>query len=366
MARRSDSYRDDQWDDQWDDRRDNRRDDRRNDYRDDRRYTRRDDRRYTRRDDRWDDEDDLWNEDPRDRRTGAPKKKSAAGTFLLTLLLVIAVGVFAFSGYKLFGFYMAYKAGSDEYSELNKDFASEEKTSEKTPQTDGPSALTDVTQLENPDTLPKLIENAVHETATENQETKSLPTLVNPVDFTQLQAINPDVIGWIRVGAVNVSYPVARAEDNDYYLHRTFRKVDNFAGCIFENCDNSPYFTDQNTIIYGHNMKNGTMFGQLRKFAEQETLDKNPYFWIFTPNFIYQYRIFSSSIVGTTGDPYSIRFTVEDYQKFINDAFARSEINCGNVSVTPSDRVVTLSTCTGDSSTRRIVQGVLEQIYIAK
>jgi len=352
MARRRDSYRDDQWDD--------RRDSRRNDYRDNRQDYRRND--------RWDDEDDLWNEDPRDRRAGAPKKKSAAGTFLLTLLLVVAVGVFAFSGYKLLGFYKDYKAGSDEYKELNKDFASEEKekTSEKTPQTNGPSTLTDVTQLENPDTLPKLIENAVHETATENQETKSLPTLVNPVDFTQLQAINPDVIGWIRVGAVNVSYPVARAQDNDYYLHRTFRKVDNFAGCIFENCDNSPYFTDQNTIIYGHNMKNGTMFGQLRKFSEQETLDKNPYFWIFTPNFIYQYRIFSSSIVGTTGDPYSIRFTVEDYQKFINDAFARSEINCGNVSVTPSDRVVTLSTCTGDSSTRRILQGVLEQIYIAK
>ena len=346
MARGRDSYRDDQWDDrrddQWDDRRNNRRNN------------------------RWDDEDDLWEDDPRGRRADAPKKKSAAGTFLLTLLLVVAVGVFAFSGHKLIGFYRAYKAGSDEYKELNKDFASEEKISEKTPQTDGPSALTDVTLLENPDTLPKLIENAVHETATENQETKSLPTLVNPVDFTELQAINPDVIGWIRVGAVNVSYPVARAEDNDFYLHRTFRKVDNFAGCIFENCDNSPHFTDQNTIIYGHNMKNGTMFGQLRKFSEQETLDKNPYFWIFTPNFIYQYRIFSSSIVGTTGDPYSIRFAQEDYQKFINDAFARSEIACGNVSVTTSDRVVTLSTCTGDSSTRRILQGVLQQVYIAK
>ena len=141
MARRRDSYRDDQWDDQWDDRRDSRR----NDYRDNRQDYRRND--------RWDDEDDLWNEDPRDRRTGAPKKKSAAGTFLLTLLLVIAVGVFAFSGYKLLGFYMDYKAGSDEYSELNKDFASEEKTSEKTPQTDGPSALTDVTQSRTPNDL---------------------------------------------------------------------------------------------------------------------------------------------------------------------------------------------------------------------
>ena len=113
-------------------------------------------------------------------------------------------------------------------------------------------------------------------------------------------------------------------------------------------------------------MKNGSMFGQLRKFAEQETLDKNPYFWIFTPNFIYQYRIFSSAVVGTTGDPYTTRFSKEDFQRFINDSAARSEINCGDVTVTTSDRIVTLSTCTGDSSTRRILQGVLEQVYIAK
>lgn len=318
------------------------------------------------RDDRWDREDDLWEEDPGYRRGRAPKRRSGFGTFLLTLLLVVAVGVFAFSGYKLIGYYLAYKAGSDEYSELNKNFVEEEKTSEKTPETSGPATLTDVTQLENPDTLPKVLENALRETATENEETKSLPTLVNPVDFTHLQAINPEVIGWIRVGAINVSYPVAQAKDNDFYLHRTFRKVDNFAGCIFENCDNSPYFTDQNTVIYGHNMKNGTMFGQLRKFTEQETIDKNPYFWMFTPNFIYQYRIFSCSVVGATGDPYMVRFSQEEYQKFINDSIARSEINCGNVSVTTSDRVMTLSTCTGDSSTRRILQGVLEQVYIAK
>lgn len=309
--------------------------------------------------DRWE-EDDLWEDEP------APKKKSGVGTFLLTLLLVVAVGVFAYSGYRLFGYYMAYKAGSDEYSKLNEDFLETTKSSEKAPEADTPSALTDVTLLEDPKTLPQILEKAAHETASENQETKSLPTLVNPVDFTELQAINPEVIGWIRVGAINISYPVARAEDNDFYLHRTFRKVDNFAGCIFENCDNSPFFTDQNTIIYGHNMKNGSMFGQLRKFSEQETLDKNPYFWMFTPNFIYQYRIFSSSVVGTTGDPYTTRFTLEDFQKFINDSAARSEINCGDVSVTTSDRLMTLSTCTGDSSTRRILQGVLTQIYIAK
>ena len=327
-------------------------------------------------DDRW--EDDRWDDDPRDRRRPASSgrsrrpepvraKRSGFGTFLLTLFLVVAVGVFAYSGYKLIGYYLAYKAGSDEYSELKDDFLDVEKPTEKS--TEDPNQkkiLTDITLLEDPKTLPERLEDALYETTVENEESKSLPILKNPVDFTQLQAINPEVIGWIRVGAINVSYPVAQAKDNDFYLHRTFRKVDNFAGCIFENCDNSPYFTDQNTVIYGHNMKNGSMFGQLRLFTKQETLDKNPYFWMFTPNFIFQYRIISCAVVGITGDPYTTRFTEEDFQKFIDDTLSRSEIDCGDVTVTTSDRLMTLSTCTGDSSTRRILQGVLEQVYIAK
>ncbi len=310
------------------------------------------------------------------------RRGSAAGTFLITLLLVIAIGVFAFCAWRLFGYYKDYKTGTDEYSELN------EAVIDSTPQasapdqgqnetadiitadvsggvSEDPKVLASVASLENPEQLPSVLNAAYRESTVENGETKELPKLVNPVDFVQLQQINPDVIGWIRVGAVNISYPVAQGEDNEYYLHRTFKKVDNFAGCIFENCNNSPYFTDQNTIIYGHNMKNGSMFGQLKKFKDQETLDKNPYFWIFTKDFIYQYRIFSSSIVNKIGDPYITRFSEADFQKFIDKSIASSDIDCGDVVITTKDRIVTLSTCTGDDSTRRIVQGVLVQVYIS-
>lgn len=339
---------------------------------------------------------------------------SAFGTFLITLLLVIAVGVFLYSGWRLFGYYMAYKQGSDEYSDLNAEFVntnpapvsagakdagggaaqepdgsaaqgqasaqsggqesaqsagqtSAESEGQAFAQTEGQKSnvvLADVTQLENPVTLKAVLDGAYRESTVENGETKELPKLVNPVNFEELQKVNPEVIGWIRVGAVNISYPVAQAKDNDFYLHRTFKKVDNFAGCIFENCNNSPYFTDQNTIIYGHNMKNGSMFGQLKKFGEQETIDKNPYFWIFTKDNIFQYRIFSSSIVSKIGDPYIVRFAEADFEKFIENAIASSEIDCGDVEVTKGDRIVTLSTCTGDDATRRILQGVLVQVYL--
>ena len=304
----------------------------------------------------------------------------AAGTFLITLLLVLAIGVFAYSGWRLFNYYMAYKQGSDEYSDLNDEYMNA--TPDAVPQTDRPAsqeepvsgetegtlaseALADVEALDDPVKRTKVLEGAYREETVENGKPKALPKLKNPVDFAELQSINPDVIGWIRVGAVNISYPVTQAKDNEYYLHRTFKKVDNFAGCIFENCTNSPFFTDQNTILYGHNMKNGSMFGQLKKFSEQETFDKNPYFWIFTKDFIFQYRIFSSSVVSKIGDPYITRFSQVDFQKYIEKAIASSEIKCGDVQVTTDDRIVTLSTCTGNDATRRILQGVLTQVYLA-
>jgi len=350
------------------------------------------------------------------------KKKKKGGGFLSTLLLIIALGVFAYSAWQLYGYYVQYKAGSDEYDSLSDQFAeidegddagdageagtgsdedslfagdvtpsSQTGGAEGGTEADGTQALTEsvagedgteaeaasgtaaaakvirsVTSLEDPDTIEEVLAQAGTVETVENDEVKSLPTLLNPIDFAKLNALNDEVIGWIRIGAVDISYPIAQAEDNDFYLHRTFLKEDNFAGCIFLNCDNSRYFTDQNTIVYGHNMRNLSMFGKLKRFAEQETFDKNPYIWIFTADFIYQYRIFSTSIVNRVGDPYRTTFSEEDFQAFIDESIESSEIDCGDVEVTTDDRVITLSTCTGDDTTRRIVQGVLEQIYIAE
>lgn len=294
---------------------------------------------------------------------------NGAVTFITTLLLVIAIAVFAFSAYKLWGYFRQYRAGENEYSDLNDKYVQIEPQQESSPSgedDDGGVILSDVAALENESELPARIESAKKTDVQENGTVKTLPVMYSPVNFAELQGINPEVIGWIRVGGAGISYPVAQAKDNDFYLHRTFKKEDVFSGCIFENCDNSRFFTDQNTIIYGHNMKDGSMFAGLRKFWEDDKAIMNPYFWIFTPDFIYQYRIFSCSIVSKVGDPYRTRFTTEDFQKFLDTCVAASQVDCGKVPITTDDRIVTLSTCTGDSSTRRIVQGKLQQIYAAK
>ncbi len=197
--------------------------------------------------------------------TGARKKrKGGFGSFLTTLLLVIAIGVFGYSAYKLYGYWQEYRAGESEYSDLNKKYVQIEPAPETAP--DGQTKaeggktgegviLSDVRELETEATLPQKIEEAKKEEVEENGTAQILPEMYNPVDFRELQSINPEVIGWIRVGGAGISYPVAQTDNNDFYLHHTFKKEAVFSGCIFLNCDNSKYFTDQNTIIYGHNMK---------------------------------------------------------------------------------------------------------------
>ena len=283
------------------------------------------------------------------------KKRATFGDIMRTLLMLIALVVFLFSGYTLYGYYKEYKKGTDEYDNLESNFAIEVEENE----------TEDFDALESDEALQSITGREVA-TVWENDREVTIPTMKNPIDFAELKSVNEDIVGWLRIRALDISYPVVQGEDNDYYLHRTFEGVDNFAGCLFVNCDNEPDLTDQNTIIYGHNMKNGSMFGKLKKFQEEETFNKSKFFWIFTEDFIYQYRIFSAMTVNKIGINYQTFFLENEFQEFKDAAFRNSVVENSNVSLSYEDRIVTLSTCTGDDSTRFVVMGKLAQVYAAK
>lgn len=282
------------------------------------------------------------------------KRTKTLGDVIRLIVMLAALAVFLYSGYTLYGFYKEYKKSSDEYDNLENSYAvDQEQESEN------------IDNLEDDDALQSISGQEVC-TVLEDGEEKTLPVLKNPIDFTQLLSVNSDIVGWLRIRALDISYPVVQGKDNDYYLHRTFEKTDNFAGCLFVNSYNMGDFTDQNTIIYGHNMKNGSMFGKLKNFNDPEVFKKSRYFWIFTPDFIYQYRIFSASVVDKTGLTYQISFTDDEFDQFISRAYSNSVVDNQDVTVTKEDRIVTLSTCTGDDSTRFVVMGKLAQIYAAR
>ena len=178
------------------------------------------------------------------------------------------------------------------------------------------------------------------------------------VNWKKLKDINPDIVGWVTVdGLDNISYPVLRGKDNDTYLHQTFRKQYLYAGSIFEDANNAADFADPNTIVYGHNMKDGSMFGKLKELSDQTKYDENPYFWILTPEGNYRYHIFSIFTASVDSDTY-VLFSQNgpEFLEWEKEMQKLSDVK-NDVELMKSDKAVVLSTCTSDSSRRCVVIG---------
>jgi sortase B len=253
------------------------------------------------------------------RRKGKGKKGKG---IVSNLILIVALAVFAVSAYQLFKIGKGYYDGRSEYDKI-RDLAIETKD-------DG------------------------------GDDAGNQPRY--QVNFDELMALNSDTIGWIRFDPepAIINYPIVQGKDNQEYLHKTFSANDNSLGTIFLNVENNPNFRDQNSIIYGHRMKDGSMFRHLQDYEDRAFWEANPYFYIYTPDgqeLIY--HIYSMGEVLDTSDTYLTEFnTEEEYQNFLNMTKQVSLYDTG-IEVTTSDTIVTLSTCTSASDNHRfVVRGV--------
>lgn len=191
----------------------------------------------------------------------------------------------------------------------------------------------------------------------EHQETDTGPGI--QVDLQGLQRENPDIIGWLYYEPAGISYPILQDDDNTYYINHTYAGERNSTGSIFLDAWNSSDFSDPNTFIYGHNMRNGSMFGALSDIREEGTVREHPCFWILTEQGWHRYDIFSYYEADTSEDSFTIQFQdATEYEAFLISIVNKSE-EALDVTVGTQDRIVTLSTCTSDSSVRFLVHGVL-------
>ena len=182
-------------------------------------------------------------------------------------------------------------------------------------------------------------------------------------DLAALQSVNPDVVGWIRIPDCQINYPILQGEDNEYYLEHTWDKISNYSGSIFLECMNAPDFTDFNTILYGHNMRDGSMFATLHLYSFPDYFAARPHIYIVTNDGVLRYDIFSSYKADVEGEAYGLSFNqVETRESFIRNALEQSVIDTGVVpSVT--DRIITLSTCSGwGYETRWVVHARLKMV----
>lgn len=187
----------------------------------------------------------------------------------------------------------------------------------------------------------------------------------NPIDFAALQAENPDIYAWIKVPGTKVDYAVLRSNDKpeDYYLNHDTTGKYKFAGSIYSQMLNKADFSDPNTILYGHNMNNGSMFASLHKFRDADFFQENRYIYIYTPGHILTYTIYSAYRYDNRHILYSFDFSNEqifaDYLEMTKNPKSTIVNVRQDVEVTSKDRIITLSTCITNDNYRYLVQGVL-------
>lgn len=177
-----------------------------------------------------------------------------------------------------------------------------------------------------------------------------------------LSNINEDFRFWIKVDNTNIDYPVLQGSDNTYYLNKDIYKNKLGSGSIFMDYRND-FLSDKNTIIYGHNMKNKTMFSQLENFKDENFFNQNNKIRIITNNKEYIYEVFSSYYVDPSYNYIIPDFNNSDeYNKYLSNIKDKS-LNNSSVKISKNDRIITLSTCSYETkNTRTVVHGKLIDI----
>ena len=251
-----------------------------------------------------------------------PKKKKTWKDILLDFVLLGCLAAFLFAGWKLATAFIEYRRGEENYESI--------------------------------------IQDAVILPSKEIED-KSEEELLPVIDWAKLKSMSPDFIGWLYIPDTSIQYPIVSSKDDEYYLSHTFDRTKNSCGSIFMDKSNKKDFTSDNTVLHGHNMKNGTMFGSLRKFEDKAYWEKHPYIWIIREDTAVKYEIFAVSITEAAGDVYTLEFATEkSFQNYIADRKKVDAIFDTGVNVATSDRILTLSTCTSDTETgRRVVQAKL-------
>lgn len=257
---------------------------------------------------------------------------------LLTTFLLLCIAAASFAGWKLYEYYRVYQDGKKEYERLEK-YVEENDSSEEIGDKKG-------NKVKGKDRCPVKI------------------------DFEALKKINPETVGWIHIPDTGINYPIVQAKDNKKYLHRTFEGKDSHIGAIFLDVSCKPDFSSFNSIIYGHNLKNGEMFGHLKKLYDVEynkkaDYKKHPDIWVITPENAREYEIFAfrEIHIKRDSDVYTVEFSNQkEREAFIERQIIKSQKSTGIKRLT-NKGIVTLSTCTSRTQDGRFVVQAVKKEY---
>lgn len=256
---------------------------------------------------------------------------------IINILLVFFLGVLLYSGYRLFSIFSEYHEGRSEYKKTSNQYVKKRDPDEESGEESG--------------------EAGSGEAAKKKKKAEKAPI---EVDFDGLLKENEDVAGWIYCPDTIIDYPVMHGKDNDLYLHHMINKEYNFAGCIFEDYRNERGQKDPATILYGHNMNDGSMFAALRRYTEQEYYDEHPTMYYLTPTQNYRLDLICCFVARDRDPVYSLFQTPLEMREYLLSVQDKSTFEAKKkYDLSTVNRIIVLSTCTNDANDARyIVIGV--------
>lgn len=269
------------------------------------------------------------------------KKSGDIYKIICIILLIILIGIVAVWGYRI----IVENRANSKYEEIQNTVNSAAKQAET-------EAVIIETETEE-------------ETETETEEVQNAFDIPEKnLDWASLYAENKDIYAWIYIPGTQVDYPILQsASDDTYYLNHNIDGSYGKPGCIYTEKINSKDFTNYNTVLYGHNMKSGEMFGCLHDYEDKTFFDENPYVYVYTEEKTYVYEIFAAYTATNAHILNTNDFsTQEGFADYLDNVVYNKALT-GNfrndTRVTSDNRIITLSTCTSNSSKRWLVQAVL-------
>jgi sortase B len=239
---------------------------------------------------------------------------------------MVCFAVFCFSGYKVISLLADYRKADVFYESVQQEYVQVVPTTQPT-------------------------SHPAEQTAPTDQTKSSAPIRV---DFSGLLSVNKDVVGWLYCPDTVVNYPVVQAGDNKTYLHADLSGEYLRSGTLFADCDNEGPVQNRNYIVYGHSMKNGSMFGMLLDYKKQSYYDQHPVWYYLTPDGNYRIELIAGCVVKTTRDIYT---PILNAKVMVRELGVLEEMSTfqSETTYTEEDSFITLSTCSYEFNNARYV-----------
>lgn len=275
------------------------------------------------------------------------KRRNGIHFFLVLFFGLIII----FSGWNLYSIYSEYSKGAAAYQDLAERYTATQagKIAEKRNGVETSSAHG----------------NARDFITLQNNRQEEVSTEIITVDFDALKVECEDVVGWLYCPGTKVNYPVVQSEDNDYYLHRLLNGEYSLGGTLFLDYRNADDFSDWNSIVYGHNMKDGSMFATLPEYMEQDFYEAHSVWYLLTEAQNYEIDLVGGYVTPADSDTYAFPQDYEGTLALFDQASRKSTFDpIENLEAVGTDeRLITLSTCVYDyENARYVLVGVLRRL----